>query len=154
MPTKEEMFSAWEKELPKKPSCQSLTEEKIRLKKIKLKKIKKRNALRIEQEYLTKQKEREQEREQEREEREQEREQEREEERKQILIKKTIKEENQMLHNLKVENNQLNSVVNSLKQAGENNYQKQQMLNASIATVKSLNDIDWQLSFDAADRRR
>ena len=152
MPTKEEMFSAWEKELPKKPSCKlkSFTEEKIRLKKIKLKKIKKRNALRIEQEYLTKQKEREQ-REQEIEE---ERKQEIEEERKQKLIKKTIKEEDQMLRNLKVENNQLNSVVNYLKQVGENNYQKQQMLNASIATVKALDNIDWQLSFDAADRRR
>ena len=77
------------------------------------------------------------------------------EENKQYLIKKNKKEEeDQVLHNLKVENNQLNSVLNSLKQAGENNYQKQQMLNASIATVKALDNIDWQLSFDAADRRR
>ena len=77
------------------------------------------------------------------------------EENKQSLIKKNKKEEeDQVLHNLKVENNQLNSVLNSLKQAGENNYQKQQMLDASIATVKALDNIDWQLSFDAADRRR
>ena len=59
-----------------------------------------------------------------------------------------------MFYSLKAENNQLNSIFNSLSQAGENNYQKQQMLNASIATVKSLDNIDWQLSFDAAERRR
>jgi hypothetical protein len=59
-----------------------------------------------------------------------------------------------MFYSLKAENNQLNSIFNSLSQAGENNYQKQQMLNASIATVKALDNIDWQLSFDAAERRR
>ena len=59
-----------------------------------------------------------------------------------------------MFYSLKAENNQLNSIFNSLSQAGEKNYQKQQMLNASIATVKSLDNIDWQLSFDAAERRR
>jgi len=77
------------------------------------------------------------------------------EENKQSLIKKNKKEEeDQMIHNLKVENNQLNSIFKSLKQAQSIDSNKQQMLDASIATVKSLNDIDWQLSFDAADRRR
>ena len=59
-----------------------------------------------------------------------------------------------MIHNLKVENNQLNSVFKSLKQAQSIDSNKQQMLDASIATVKALDNIDWQLSFDAADRRR
>ena len=59
-----------------------------------------------------------------------------------------------MLHSIKVENKQLNSVFKSLKQAHSIDSQKQQMLDASIATVKSLDNIDWQLSFDAADRRR
>jgi hypothetical protein len=164
MPTTEEMLSAWEKELPnlkiqipKKPSCElkSLTEEEkkqiIKDEKIRLKKLKKeasdkafteeqkRNQLRREQRDLVLQEHLAELRE---------------ESKQDSIRKKKKEEEDKMFYSLKAENNQLNSIFNSLSQAGENNYQKQQMLNASIATVKALDNIDWQLSFDAADRRR
>jgi len=164
MPTTEEMLSAWKKELPnlkiqtpKKPSCElkSLTEEEkkqiIKDEKIRLKKLKKeasdkafteeqkRNQLRREQRDLVLQEHLAELRE---------------ESKQDSIRKKKKEEEDKMFYSLKAENNQLNSIFNSLSQAGENNYQKQQMLNASIATVKSLDNIDWQLSFDAAERRR
>ena len=164
MLTTEEMLSAWGKELHtlknethKKLSCElkSFTEEekkqirkdeKIRLKKLKKEasdkaftEEQKRNELRREQRDLVLQEHLAELRE----------------ESKQDSIRKNKKEEeDKMFYSLKAENNQLNSIFNSLSQAGENNYQKQQMLNASIATVKALDNIDWQLSFDAAERRR
>jgi hypothetical protein len=164
MLTTEEMLSAWGKELHtlknethKKLSCElkSFTEEekkqirkdeKIRLKKLKKEaddkaftEEQKRTRLRREQRDLVLQEHLAELRE----------------ESKQDSIRKNKKEEeDKMFYSLKAENNQLNSIFNSLSQAGENNYQKQQMLNASIATVKALDNIDWQLSFDAAERRR
>lgn len=164
MPTTEEMLSAWEKELPnlkiqihKKPSCElkSLTEEEkkqiIKDEKIILKKLKKEAS----DKAFTEEQKRNELRRKERDLKLQEHLAELREESIQDSIRKNKKEEeDKMFYSLKAENNQLNSIFNSLSQAGENNYQKQQMLNASIATVKSLDNIDWQLSFDAAERRR
>lgn len=165
MPTREEMLSAWEKELPnlksetpKKTSCElrSLTEEEEKKQirkdeKIRLKKLKKQAS----DEAFTEEQKRNELRRKERDLKLQEHLAElREESRQESIRKKKQEEEDKVFYSLKAENNQLNSIFNSLSQAGENNYQKQQMLNASIATVKSLDNIDWQLSFDAAERRR
>ena len=163
-PTREEMLSAWEKELPnlksetpKNPSCElrSLTEEEKKQirkdEKIRLKKLKKQAS----DEAFTEEQNRNELRRKERDLKLQVHLAElREESRQDSIRKKKKEEEDKMFYSLKAENNQLNSIFNSLSQAGENNYQKQQMLNASIATVKSLDNIDWQLSFDAAERRR
>jgi hypothetical protein len=164
MPTTEEMLAAWERELPalksetpNKPSCElrSLTEEEKKQirkdEKIRLKKLKKQAS----DEAFTEEQKRNELRRKERDLKLQEHLAElREESRQDSIRKKQKEEEDKMFYSLKAENNQLNSIFNSLSQAGENNYQKQQMLNASIATVKSLDNIDWQLSFDAAERRR
>jgi len=163
-PTTEEMLSAWGKELPnlkiqtpKKPSCElkSLTEEEkkqiIKDEKTRLKKLKKQAS----DEAFTEELKRNELRRKERDLKLQEHLAElREDSRQDSIRKKKKEEEDKMFYSLKAENNQLNSIFNSLSQAGEKNYQKQQMLNASIATVKSLDNIDWQLSFDAAERRR